>query len=220
MVGALVALALVGAGCGDSDSNDAADDTSTTSTTARPAPTQAEATAALLTAADLPGGWKVEPSGEGDSDDAPCAQLRTLDEQKAAAEASIEFAPGENGPAVEHEVLLFADVATAERYMTQAEQAVAACKSFAQDDPDIGKLTGTFTVSSSPGLGDASLAASMSGKATGFTLSGEIIAVRKGRAISLLSQIAVQAGRAGSKLTAGLTQQLAAKATAKLQAVA
>ncbi|HEX9969940.1 MAG TPA: hypothetical protein VGB03_07350 [Acidimicrobiales bacterium] len=219
LAGVVAMIALVGSACGGG-SNNAADEPSTTSTTARPAPTEAEAKAALLAPSDVPTGWKAEASSDEEEDDEPCPEFTTLNAHKAVAEASVEFSPGEVGPFVEHEVLLYADVAGAERYMTLAEQAVAACKSFTDNDPDLGKLTGSFTAAASPGLGDASLAATMSGKGTGIAMSGDIIAVRKGRAISLVSQVAVQVGKAGSKLQANLTKELAAKATAKLQAVA
>lgn len=219
LAGLVAVVALVGSACGNGGSNNA-DEPSTTSTTARPAPTEAEAKAALLAVTDVPSGWKAEASEGEEEDDEPCPEFKTLSAHKAVAEASVEFAPSELGPFVEHEVLLYADVAGAERYMTLAEQAVAACKSFSQEDPELGKLTGSFTAAASPGLGDASMAATMSAKGTGITMAGDIVAVRKGRAISLVSQVAAQVGRAGSKLQANLTKDLSTKATAKLQAVA
>ncbi|MBW3668519.1 MAG: hypothetical protein KY443_04825 [Actinobacteria bacterium] len=217
MACAVALLSVTGAACGDSGSGDSADPTPTTAAgSARPAPTEAEARAALLTSADFPSGWQADESGDDNPSNARCQEFEALNDHKPAADAEASFAAARTGPFVEHRVLAFADVAAAERHMTLIEEAVRACASFGGNGG-----TGSFSLSDGPDLGDESLAASIRARATGLELDGEIVAVRRGRAVSLLTQIAMQiANIGGAELRSSLTEELAGKAAAKLQAAA
>ena len=230
MLGAVVAvLALVVAACGNDQggSGNAGDTTTTTggATTTQPAPTEAEARAALLTTADLPSGWQADDDeGEDDDDDTddnPCPEFDKVDAEKPAAEAEASFAPGPTGPFVEHTVELYADDDAAERVMQLVAEAVEACKTFTASDEDLGKLNGTFEESAAPDLGDDALAAKLTAKGGGIDITGEVLAVRDGRAISVVFHLGVQApGVGGGRVQSALTQDLARKAAAKLDAAA
>lgn len=217
MACAVALLSVVGAACGDSGSGDGGDPTTTTGGgSARPAPTEAEARAALLTSADVPSGWQAGESGDDNPSSARCEEFEALNDHKPAAEAEASFAAGRTGPFVEHRVLAFADVAAAERHMTLFDEAVRACASFGGNGG-----TGSFTSTSAPDLGDAASAVSLQARATGLELDGEIVAVRRGRAVSVLTQIAARiANLGGAELDSGLTAELTRKAAAKLQAAA
>lgn len=214
---AVALLAVIGVACGNSGSDSSGDTTTTTPGGAtRPAPTEAEARAALLASADIPGGWQAQESGADNPSNARCAAFEALDNHKPAAEAEASFAAGRTGPFVEHRVLVFADETTADRHMTLLDEAVRACASFGGDGG-----TASFTTTSAPDLGDDAAAVSLRARATGLELDGEIVAVRRGRAVSLLTQMAVKiANLGGAKLDSSVTQDLARKAAAKLQAAA
>lgn len=214
---AIALLAMIGGACVDGGSGTSGDTTTTTAGGApRPTPTEADARAALLVSGDVPGGWQAQESGADNASNARCAAFELLDDHKPAAEAEASFAAGRTGPFVEHRVLLFADVAAAERHMTLLDDAVRACASFGGDGG-----TGSFKSTSAPDLGDDAAAVSLQARATGLELDGEIVAVRRGRAVSLLTQLAVKiANFGGAKLESALTTELARKAAAKLQAAA
>ena len=219
-------LGLVATACGDNGSGNSGDTTTTTAastTTSRPAPTEAEAKAAVLTTSDLPSGWEVDDSTDdgGDDDDNPCPAFDKLDEVKPAAEAEASFAKAETGPFVEHTVEIYADEATAQRVMQLADEAVRACNTFTQTDEDLGSVRGTFALGTNPNLGDQSMAAAMNASAEGVQISGEIVVVRDGRAISVIFNLGMQVqGVRTGRLESALTTELARKAAAKLQAAA
>lgn len=223
---AVALVALMGAACGDEGGSGSSNDTTTTTagtTTSRPAPTEAEAKAAVLTTSDLPAGWEVDDSTDDDAadDDNPCPAFDKIEEVKPAAEAEASFARAETGPFVEHTVEIYADEATAQRVMQLADEAVRACNTFTQSDPDMGNLRGTFALGTNPNLGDQSMAAAMTATAEGVELSGEIVVVRDGRAISLIFNLGMQVqGVRTGRLESALTTELARKAAAKLQAAA
>lgn len=218
-------LGLVAAACGDGGSGNSGDTTTTSAatTTSRPAPTEAEAKAAVLTTSDLPAGWEVDDTTDdgGDDDDNPCPAFDKLDEVKPAAEAEASFARAETGPFVEHTVEIYADEATAQRVMQLADEAVRACNTFTQSDEDLGSVRGSFALGTNPNLGDQSMAAAMTATAEGVEISGEIVVVRDGRAISVIFNLGMQVeGVRTGRLESALTTELARKAAAKLQAVA
>lgn len=217
---AVALVALMGAACGEGGGSGNSGDTTTTTaastTTSRPAPTEAEARAALLTSADLPSGWQFDDDdSEEDSDDDVCPAFSRIRAIKPAATAEASFARGQSGPFVEHTVDLHADEATAQRVMQTVDEAVRECNRFSKSDPTLGSVEGTFALGTTPNLGDASVAASFRATSEVVEIAGELIVVRDGRAVSVVTHLGI-----GSRLESALTTELARKAAAKLEAAA
>ena len=233
LLGTVFALALL-AGCG-AESDQRADTISptteapaetTTTTEAKTAVTQEEANAALLVVADMPTGWtQAPPEEEGDdpadSDDF-CKEFQ-VEDVPTVVEAEASFRAGETGPFIEHSVMVF-DGDEAKRAMDVVRTGLDKCQTFSTTDEDGTTFSGSFSAVSFPKVGDDTFAVRLTAtaKSTGdfemeVPMAGDIVIVRRGRAISALFHFAITHPLFGNaKLDSAISETVARKADEKL----
>lgn len=181
--------------------------------TTSPVPTTAELRAALLTPAELPGlGFEAEPAETGSDsgtllDGCPFA---TVGQANPIAQAVEAFTAGSSGPDIS-EALLQYPVSVAEGQMTQFAETAKVCSSFpASDDGLVLKVT--IASESFPTFGGDTVALRLSAiviKANNQTINTDIVAVRHGGTIILITNV-------GVPLNTALTRTIVAAASAKV----
>lgn len=228
-----VIVALLAGACGGSDRAETVPDTAPVTAAPDPQPSRAagktpqrapdtkDAQEALLALEDLPVGWTSSPPEPDDDDDTFfCKGLDPLEDLEAAGKADAKYQVGPTGPFVFHEVSLFKYEDEAERVMGLTQDGLTQCREFTGMDDGV-SYKGTFTAISFPRLGEETVAAKMSMTGTGVVVTGDMVIVRTGRAVSTVFHFAIEASffGGGSKLDSRLTEELARKAEAKQRAL-
>jgi hypothetical protein len=179
-----------------------------------PVPSGADLQAALLTAAELPGGgFAAEPTGSGislGSLQRVCPVLGGFG-SGGSAQASAAYTRGGLGPDLS-ETLLQASVSGAETQIGQFAQVAQACGSFSI------AVNGTYaavaiTIEAFPSVGDQTVALRISADlpAYGVTISGDIVAVSHHGTVIVVTNV-------GLPLDSGLTRAVVTQAYAKVAA--
>ena len=193
----VAAITLAGAllltGCGsDSDSPATTDEGSASEAAAEPL-TEAELKSRLLTAADLPAGFTVEPddpseddSGTLTAENAECQELFDEGEKDpdVAAEAEVSFVGGDAGPFLVESLQSYEE-GKAEEDFAKAQAALEDCGDLKFADASVtGSLTLTETEVEQ--RGDETLGYELSGnlqtQGLKLTVTGSLIAIRTGDA--------------------------------------
>jgi hypothetical protein len=140
--------------------------------------TAADVRGQLLTVADLPAGWKVDNSDDGndDSDEPSCMKsLESLPDPKP--EADITFVQGDGVPMLMENVGYVGNAA--ERYMSLAAKALDGCTNVSFD-ADGDTLRGTIGAMSFPKLRADARAWSMAFTIQGVPFDFDLVFARKG----------------------------------------
>lgn len=226
----LAAAGLVLSACGnDSDSNeDSADATTTTAAESSDDGNETEAgyKEKLLTAADLPAGFKLsgeiseENGSVGDDSDTFCASLsQTQKDNPPNHEAEADFQLGSDDSPdsvlVIEAVSRYDDKAATAKAFDGLAAAFDGCKTFKQSDSD-GTLEGTFTKYDLSTGAEKTYATRMDASQTAedFSLNfdGDFVAQRKGQFVILLGVLKLGSGT----FAADQLKPLAEKALAKV----
>jgi hypothetical protein len=140
--------------------------------------TAADVRGQLLTVADLPTGWKVDNSDDGDdnSDEPSCMKdLDSLPDPRP--EADVSFVQGDGVPMLMENVGYAGDAA--ERYMSRVAEALNGCTDVSFD-ADGDTMRGTIGAMSFPKLGDDARAWSMAFTIQGIPFVFDLVFARKG----------------------------------------
>lgn len=223
MAAVALTLAMTAGACGN-DGGSGGGNGSDDGGTSAGAPTQAQAQAALLATSDFPSGWEGGPStgtAADDGNDEICEEIDTEDEIAPSVKASAKFTAAQTGPFALHAVALYRDEDEASKVMDLLVDAFEKCKEFTDAEDQRGVLSGTFTNTSPQDLGDEALGATIAATGTGVSMAGDMVVVREGRGVFIVTLFGFEiAGFGGGTVPQGLTEQLAAKALAKLEAAA
>ena len=200
--------------------------TSQSSSTGQPAAplTKAQLTAALLTAKDLPAGYKTGPSSNDDADaltgDANCQKMTATDLALGkgtgtgqVAYAAVSFTTADNTGGGDESLSSFMTQTAAKNEFSAYAAAADSCRSLGlKVDPATNTtIRLTPTPLSLPVVGDESHAYQYLGTLQGRTFWLDAMVFRAGSTLALLS-----AGGLGSAPDSGLLQQIANKAVGKL----
>ncbi len=174
---AFLSIALVG--CGGGGSDEAASTSATTTATAPPF----KAADALITLADMPTGWAVEPDDK-DSKSDFCGTGSTFSDQTGIHtldKAEAQFAEGGSIPLLFHAVGAYAP-GQAEAAIGRFRKIVAGCTTLKTDD---GRKLNVAAVSF-PELGDESVPLLFTGKVEGFNFGFYFVLVRVADGLTLV----------------------------------
>lgn len=199
---ALACVALTGCGASDSGKSDTETaNTATPTTNAAPAPNPADddiAASALLKLSDLPSDWTATDEKGGDSEQSKCAGIRDARGAVSARDSSPTFDHRPTGQ-VTHTIYLYSDESKAsDAYSKLAAPGTRQClgdsvKELAMQHGGSSAKIGdvqTGELRMDP-IGDDSSAARItldySAKGFDLTLTDDIIYIRKGRGLSLIT---------------------------------
>jgi hypothetical protein len=181
------------------------------SASSSPVPTQEELAAALLTTADLPGGYSAEPPGSGLTLNSltECPELG--DGPNPDAQAAVAFTAGNQGPDVS-ETLLQYSVSAAKAQISLFTRVAQACNNLSFTAAGLTFSVGIVT-EHPPGLGDESVALRINAALTAYniTINGDLVAVRHGGTVIVVTNV-------GLPLNAAVTQTVVSQGYAKVAA--
>ncbi len=200
--------------------------TSQSSPTEQPAtpPTKAQLTAALLTAKDLPAGYKISPSGGEDNPDdltgdASCRKISATDialgrgtRPGQVAYADVSFSTADDMGGGDESLSSFMTEAAAEKEFSEYVAAADSCRSLGLKVDPTTTIMVTGKPLSLPAVGDESRAYRYLGTVQGQTLWLDAVVFRAGGTLATLT-----AGRIGGAPESGLLEQIAKKAAGKLK---
>jgi len=191
------------AGCGGSSSSDRAKTItpgagSTSATASAPAAagkalTAAQLKAALITVADLPTGYKVDPDPSDDdnskttSDNPECQKrFEALDAKDSTApSAEADFVGTSAGSVLQTKLIAASSEAEAKKKLSDFAVLLSDCPKLTLNDED-GKTEVTFSALSFPNLGDETLALGAEIKNAGFEAQGNYVISRVGQHVALI----------------------------------
>ncbi len=193
---ALVAGVALLAAC-SSGSVQGSGSTSTTSTAASKGSSPASASAPssapvavpslddkVLQLSDLPTGWAIDNSDDDDDDTEGCASLSS-NQKDSLAEKEVDFADNGGLPQAGEDLGYFAE----DKIVSEFKTGIAAldkCKSFTMKDDDGKKTVVSLGRMSFPATGDDSAAYTATATISGFNITLNIVAFRKGQYIALI----------------------------------
>jgi hypothetical protein len=172
-----VVIALIGCGGG----NDGASTPSTATTASAPPPF--EAADALITLADMPTGWAVEPDDDSKSDF--CGTGGSLSDAagvQALDKAEAQYTEGGNIPLLFHGVGAYAP-GQAHAVVSKFREIIAGCTTMTLDD---GEKLDVASVSF-PNLGDESVPILFTGEVEGFNIGLYAIVIRIADGLTVVS---------------------------------
>jgi len=217
VIGLVAALLLTG--CGAKDSAAPKAKASASASRSAPAPTEAQLKSALLTVADLPAGYKVDPSAstaddDGATSDNPACtdtfkgfEKATLDKDAPHVEAG--FTGGENGPfLIQSLVGLDGDEASEEFALFR--DSLRKCTTWTETDRDGTKTTNTLAPMAFAKFGDDTESMKLTLNKLTLTVTANFIVVRVGGTLCVLMHLGVPA------VAAADTEALVRKATEKI----
>lgn len=204
-------LALLGAACGD-DGDTTGDSSSATKGGEAAPPTEAELKADLLTQADVPSGMTLQPDEEEEGESTAtegCLEQDVDDVLPPAAKAAAAFATADTLRSVQHELRSY-EGDDAEKSMEEGRKLVEKCRTF-EEPSDGGSFTGSIKDLAFPALGDDTAAFVIEAKASGFSVAGHFVVVRKGNVTTSVGNLVV-----GGAPDQAVTESLVRKAVEKL----
>lgn len=178
----------------------------------------------LLTVADLPTGYSLEPPEDEEEDEGPSefcegASLELAEEFGATQEAEVSFAKGEAslaGAAFLGQTLGEYSDDNADRAFDHAVEVFQGCQEFETTQEDGTTFKGTLSPLSFSKFGDETFAIHLSGELEGegmtFPIGGDVVFAREGRVICLL----VSFGFGASQIPATELEDIVEIAMAKL----
>lgn len=203
-VALVLALAFVGASCGDDDDHARTVEATTTSTTEAAAESEGPAAeteesttttevppssmdSVVVTLQDLPSGWTVSAPDEGlEEDDEICNDQDPFDAVEPIEEAETNFEQGGFGPFLSSIAGRYASTDDAQGVLDAFAAAVEQCRAFTEVDDDGTEITYTFTALSFPKLGDDTYAARLSANTPVGPLALDFVFARKGDAVAAI----------------------------------
>lgn len=185
--------------------------------------TAAQLKTALITVADLPTGYKVDPSPSDDDDDTtksdnPACQkkfddLDAEDEKDDSVEAEAKFEGPGLGTVLQESLESYEDEDQIKDRFEEVASVLSDCPHFTTTDAKGEKLDYTISALSFPKLGDETLALGVSVKTPDITAVANIVVVRLGRNVMFVTQ-------GGLTADVAALEQASRKGLAKLAAAA
>ena len=142
-------------------------------------------TAQLLTAGDLPAGWRVSDSSDPASLPAPPCVETAITALQTATKARVQLVKNESLPLLEQQIGHYASSTDALTKFDTAVAAVDACRDFTFDYQGV-KATGSIARLSFGSLGDRSTAWHITLNAMGLLATGNAVLIAKGSELELL----------------------------------
>lgn len=216
----VVAVALIGASCGDDDdqsrtvedttsstpeasaSQEAGTESTETSTTTTEAPAPSAMDSVVVSLQDLPTGWTASTPEEDEKDDEICDGHDPFNAVEPVEEAESHFEQGSFGPFLSSVAGRYASADDAQGVLDAVADAVDQCQTFTDVDDDGNEMTYTFAALSFPKLGDDTYAARLSATTPIGPLALDFALARDGDAV-----VAVINGGLGAADTA-LTESM------------
>lgn len=181
--------------------------------TAAASPADTELSKALLTLDDMPTGWTLSTDGPDSGGDTELCGKDPLPGEPRA-KVSRDFEKGSFTQATS--TVQAWGKGEASHEMQTARQVMSSCTTWTDTDKDGKPETYRLSPLSFPKLGDETLAVRLSLDTSGATVAADAIYIRRGDYITIVGNLA--AGFGTAEVDSALTEQLARKADAKLQA--